>query len=80
MKDLREELAKFAHESWSGWMGYLFSKCIENPDGTVTVPKRLGDRWRRQVATAYGELPESEKASDREEADKILAITRDQHE
>ena len=71
----REALAEYAHEAWSGWMKYLFSKCRIWPDvGTAIIPKCLVERWQRQMGTPYAELPESEKASDREEADKMLAI------
>ena len=31
-------------------------------------------RWRRQMRTKYEDLPEEEKKSDREEADKMIAI------
>ena len=30
--ELREALADYAHQAWSGWMRYLFSKCINGPD------------------------------------------------
>ncbi len=63
----REALAEYAHAAWSGWMHYLFSKC----DGSV-IPPWAVERWKRQAATAYPDLPEEEKDSDRAEADKIL--------
>ena len=71
---VREALADYAHHAWSGWMDYLFSKGIFHDDGTWTMPKEFADRWRRQASAAYVDLPESEKKSDREEADKMLAI------
>jgi hypothetical protein len=74
--EMREKLAGYAHESWSGWMKYLFEKSQKNADGTVTIPKWAVDRWERQAATPYCELPETEKISDRDEADKMLKITR----
>ncbi len=30
---MREKLAEYAHEAWSGWMRYLFEKSERNPDG-----------------------------------------------
>ena len=72
---IREKLAAYAHNAWSGWMKYMFSKSTINADGTVTIPKSLVDRWMRQMTTCYNDLPESEKASDRKEADEMLAIT-----
>ncbi len=73
-KILLEALADYAHEAWSGWMRYLFSKSQENPDGTVTIPKWAVDRWRRQLRTPYRFLTEDEKNSDRAEAMKILDL------
>lgn len=70
----QEELAKYAHNAWSGWMEYLFSKANVNENGTWTMPKDSVDRWYRQMNTEYKDLPENEKKSDREEATKIMAI------
>lgn len=74
--DQREALAAYAHEAWSGWMRYMFNKAEVNEDGTWTMPADLVTRWKRQMTTPYAELPESEKASDRAEADKIFGIMR----
>ena len=38
------------------------------------MPAELFHRWQRQMKTPYADLPEKEKASDRDEADKMLAI------
>lgn len=82
--DLREQLAALAHEQWSGWMEYMFSKCHPGqarlddgtfvPNGTMVIPAWATERWMRQMSTPYAELPESEKESDRQEADRVLAI------
>jgi len=69
---VRESLANYAHEAWAGWMKYLFGKSIDLSSGAVVIPGKLVKRWKRQIATPYAELPESEKESDRAEADKIL--------
>jgi len=69
-----EQLAAYAHEAWAGWMGYLFEKSSKNPDGSVTIPAELVERWTRQMGTAYADLPEDEKHSDRVEAIKIMRI------
>lgn len=74
--ELREELAEFAHETWSGWMKYLFGKSRTYPGGSVLIPADLVDRWKRQMVTAYKDLPEEQKESDRVEADKILTIIK----
>ena len=71
---LRESLAAYAHASWTGWMRYLFSKGTLNNDGSFTIPPDLVKRWGRQMDTPYADLPESEKASDRTEADRMLSV------
>lgn len=57
-----------------GWMKYLFMKGTYNEDGTWTMPKWAVERWTRQMNTPFQDLPEEEKDTDREEADKFLAI------
>ena len=79
---LREPLARYAHEAWSGWMQYMFGKCDANGEShngyylMLRMPRALYNRWQRQMETAYADLPESEKESDREQADKILETIR----
>lgn len=76
-----EKLAAHAHEQWSGWMQYLFSKGTFNQNGTWTMPAWAVERWSRQMNTDYADLPEREKVSDREEAVKVLEVVRAaQHE
>jgi hypothetical protein len=70
----KELLADLCHKQWSGWMEYLFSKCENNSDGSVTIPKEFVDRWKRQLSTDYDNLSEKEKDSDRIEADKFLKL------
>lgn len=78
-----EELAAYAHEAWSGWMKYMFGKCKPDTPTTTSgngywlhlrMPKALYERWTRQMGTDYEALPESEKDSDRDEAEKILNL------
>ncbi len=71
---MREKLANLAHDQWSGWMKYLFSKGVFNENGTWTMPAWAVDRWKQQMTTPYTELSESEQNSDRKEADKFLVI------
>ena len=71
---VRESLAAYAHGAWCGWMRYMWSKCTPNADGSLTIPAWAVDRWERQMSTPYVELPQDERASDRQEADAILAI------
>ena len=76
--DAREALAAYAHEAWSGWMRYLFNaqRGTAHGNGEWTIHAGSAGRWRMQMNTLYASLPESEKQSDREEADKMLAILR----
>lgn len=77
--DQRERLAAYAHEAWSGWMKWMFehggvvTSHISGKSYWVMLPEKY-DRWQRQMNTPYADLPESEKESDRAEADKMLAI------
>ena len=79
MTDKREELAEYAHEAWSGWMKHMF-KMGMFMDGVWVMPKILVERWHRQMNTPYDDLTETEKDSDRAEADKMLEIMRGQNE
>lgn len=71
---IRELLADYAHEAWSGWMRYLFTKTETLPDGSVIIPAWAVERWVRQMNTPYLKLPETEKESDRKEADKMMLL------
>lgn len=82
-EQLREKLAEYAHDAWAGWMLYMSSKIEQGSTRQRRdrvylqqgwLPSGLIDRWNRQMNTPYSELPESEKESDRAEADKILNI------
>ncbi len=79
-QDLIEHLAEKEHASWSHWMDYLFSRCLEvgDKDGegyeSYVIPRELVRRWQRQAKTPYVELTEQEKQSDRDEVAHILPI------
>lgn len=80
--EIRERLAAYAHEAWSEWMRHQFERATMLEDGPLLfvgaalILKGDVDRWKRQMRTPYADLPEDEKASDRVQADKILAILR----
>lgn len=76
MNPLYEALAALEHEQWGGWMSYLFEHSHLNEDGSFTIPVDLCLRWSRQLSTPYDDLPESEKESDRKEADRVMEIVR----
>ena len=72
----REILAALAHRQWSGWMEYLFSKCIVADDGSgnLIIPSGYVQALERQIQTKYAQLTEAEKELDRKEADRVLAV------
>ena len=71
--ELREKLAAVQHEIWAHWMKYLFSvTCARG--GEHTICYETAKRWKRQIGMPYNELSEREKESDRDQADKVLAI------
>lgn len=76
-KALREELAAIEHARWSHWQTFMHSKCIKNSDGSLTIPKELVEKWTRQSTTAYSELTEKEKESDREQVDNYWPLLQD---
>ncbi len=47
MSSLRELLAAQAHDSWSGWMDYLFSQAAVRPDGAYIIYPQNVQRWKR---------------------------------
>jgi hypothetical protein len=69
-----EKIADLAHERWSGWMKYLFSKCYVTDEIGVLLPPGLVERWQRQMETDYADLTDAEKESDREEARAYLRL------
>ena len=71
-----EDLADYEHESWADWQSYLFSRCVENDDGSMTIPKDLVQRWQRQIETPYKRLTEREKQSDRDQIEKAIPILK----
>ena len=72
--DLREALARYAHDTWSCWKKSMFDQSELTDDGCVVIPKSLVERWTRQSKTPYDQLSEKEKVSDLKEADQIMWI------
>lgn len=70
LPELIEALADLEHERWSGWEKYRSTaRTEEHPNGEMNV-----DRWVRQRRTAYANLSEEEKQSDRDQVMKTLAV------
>jgi len=83
--DLRERLAELEHEQWALWTKYMLDSLEPLLDlnrisfydtswREFDVAKFKLAGWQRQIATPYAELTEREKDSDREWADRVLAI------
>jgi len=81
-EQLKEKLAKFIHEDlWAHWMEHFFNVTYRMkqhhegiPSMVDVLPQRFGDRWRRQKNMKYEDLPEDEKKSDRELAEKLMKL------
>ena len=67
-----EELAAVEHERWSHWQRFLHGKAERRPDGSLVLPAELVRRWERQMETAYADLGEAEKESDRDQVRRYL--------
>ena len=78
---LKEALANYEHDRWSHWMTYFFSKCDikkgpYNNKVLLYLDNKDFQRWQRQMKTAYQDLPENEKESDRDGAKKIIDLLK----
>jgi len=72
--NLLEPLAAVEHDRWAHWQGYMHSKGIPQPDGSLLVPADLVARWEKQMRTKYVDLTEEERESDREQVRKYLPL------
>ncbi len=73
-KELLEVLGHIEHKQWAHWQAYLHSKCIENEDGSLTIPAEFVSRWKRQINTEYAQLSEKEQLSDQEQVQEYVSI------
>ena len=69
---LLDQLADIEHARWAHWQGYMHSKGLRQPDGSLLLPPNLVAQWDRQIATPFSELTEAEKESDRDQVRKYL--------
>jgi len=76
-QELIEKLSAAEHASWARWMKYLFSLCILQNDGTLTIPVDRVAWWQKEIDTPYAELTEELKQFDRDEVAHILPIIHD---
>lgn len=74
IKEFVEKGANLEHERWARWQKYMFSKCRQNKDGSLTIPTWAVSRWGTQIEIAYKDLSEEEKESDRKETRNYLPL------
>lgn len=74
---LKELLADFEHQRWANWQEHLHSKCtLHKITGDLTIPHNLVIKFRGRIHRKYNKLPEEEKTSDRDMAERLLAHLR----
>ncbi|WP_039827596.1 hypothetical protein [Nocardia testacea] len=71
---LLERLAAIEHDRWAHWQHYMHSRGTVGPDGSLTIPAELVERWSAQMSTPYEELPEEQRESDREQVRRYLPV------
>ncbi len=76
-KTLVERLAAIEHERWSHWQRYMHGKATKQEDGSLLSPADLVERWEKQIATDYADLPADEQESDKEQVERYLPIIED---
>jgi len=68
--ELIEWLAALSHDQWTGWTRWMMDHWNTTHPGGETFQ----ERWQRQMRTPYAELSESEKGSDRQEAQRVIDL------
>ncbi|XKM41995.1 hypothetical protein A4U53_016135 [Rhizobium ruizarguesonis] len=76
LNSVLERLAAIEHERWSHWQKYLHKSGLRQSDGSLIISSELIERWERQISTAYAELSEAEKDSDRDQVRKYLPVIK----
>ena len=71
---IRERLACYAHDAWSGIMRSVFRKGEMRLRGDFIMPIEEVQRRKELAHTPYQDLPVMEQSSDLVEADKIIEI------
>jgi len=74
---LIEHLAAIEHARWAHWQRYLHAKGQRQTDGSLVLPADLVEQWESQIVTAYADLSDTEKESDREQVRKYLPVIVD---
>lgn len=69
-----EQLASIEHDRWAHWQRYIHTHCERRADGSLVIPPDLVARWERQIETAFVDLSEDERESDRQQVRKYLPV------
>ena len=69
-----EQLTSIEHDRWAHWQRYIHTHCERRADGSLVIPPDLVARWERQIETAFVDLSEDERESDRQQVRKYLPV------
>lgn len=75
--ELLEQLAAAEHGRWAHWQRYVHEQCTRLEDGSLVIPATQVAAWERQIATAYADLSEDERDSDRDQVRRYLPLIAD---
>lgn len=75
---IRETLASWCHDQWRGTMDNLWTHMQHRHAGWCLVGEDAEEDLFRKRESTYAELPEEEKDSDRQEADKLISLLLEQ--
>lgn len=74
LSEIIDRLASIEHDRWAHWQQYMHSKGRRDPNGSLILPAELVKHWENQIKTAYKDLSEAEKESDREQVRRYLPL------
>ena len=71
---LTKHLAMEAHESLCSLIPHVFSRCIENEDGSYTIPKKRAEKWLKRANKDFLRLTANELRTPANEAIKYVTL------
>ena len=63
-----------AHESLCSLIPHVFSRCIENEDGSYTIPKKRAEKWLKRANKDFLRLTANELRTPANEAIKYVTL------
>ena len=73
---MREKLAKEIVADWADWNSYMFRRGKVNSNGTMTMPKKFVDRWKKELNLTYETLNRMQRDAINREAELYLKIMK----